>query len=579
MNRIAVKTLLVICAALALPATALGASVEVKEQTTTEPQRAELSFVAAPGEANDLTVSVAGEEGAYYDLRLLDAAAAIEPGAGCSGGGAPGVAVECKVHKPHPGEHYTCFKGCFYTPGTRWELSIRFNLGNGGSSFDGRAIPDSAKDPLQPWAPSVPITVTVAPGAGDDTVLTGDGPDLVEASLGEDTVRTAKGNDVFRGGPAPDGADDVDLGEGIDTLDYGQRGDGVRIDPNGLPDDGAPGEGDDLASSEIVTGGLGADTLASASQVGGAWYESNLSGGPGDDTIRGGAGGDQITGGLGDDELIGGGGDDVIGDDGFTPEFATYGVKGPSGDDIASGGEGKDTITLSGGDDHASGDGGVDTIRLGAGDDHADGGEGGDLVFGEGGADRLAGGGGEDRISGDAGRDVMFGDGGADRIVAGMVPYGAWEGRRFLHQSGPLEGAPDRIDCGGERGDGATLGAGDTAVHCDLTPRATMLEAIRFEQADRFQPAHFFVVLRRPGVAALSGPGLQRTELRSKKRDFYAWGIAVQPVGRTLAKLEREGEATVRATIVFRAKGGAEQTLTRAVRLESVGGLSSHHTV
>jgi Ca2+-binding RTX toxin-like protein len=511
-----------------LPATAFGASVEVKEQTTEPIRRAQLTFTAAPGEGNELTVSVAGEEGAYYDLRLLDSAVAIEPGAGCSGGGAPGVAVECKVHKPHPGEHYTCFKGCFYTAGTRWELSMRFNLGDGGSSFDGTAIPASANDPLQWWAPSVPIPVTVAPGAGDDTVRTADGPDLVEASPGDDFIRTAKGNDLFRGGPAPDGADDVDLGADNDTLDYGQRTSDVRIDPNGLADDGAPGEGDNLAAAETVTSGAGNDILVGVSTAASAWYENSLAGGAGDDTIRGGAGADQIAGGSGNDELFGEGGDDVIGDP------ASYGGKGPSGDDVAGGGDGDDTITMAGGKDRAYGDGGRDTIRLGAG---------------------------------------------ADRIAAGMVAYGAWEGRRFLHQSGPLEARPDRVDCGGEGGDGATLGAGDTAVGCELTPRAAMMEAIRFEPADRFRAAHFYLVLRRPGVATLSSPGLKRTELRSRKRDFYSWGIAVQPVGRTLAKLERDGEATVRVTIVFHAVSGAEQVLRRTVRLESPVELTSHRRV
>jgi len=561
MGRSSVAALLVACAVLALPASALGASVEVTEQTT-DLHRVGLSFVAGATESNHLTVSVAGEDGSYYDLKLLDTGAAVAAGTGCSGGGAAGVAVHCKVHKPYPGEHYICFKGCVYTAGTRWELSLRFSLGDGGSSFDGSAIPESARDPLQSWAPAVPIPVAVVPGAGDDTVLTANGPDLIEASPGDDTVRTAKGNDVFRGGTVPDGADDVDLGIGLDKLDYGERSGDVRIDPNGLADDGAPGEGDNLAAVGNVVSGAGNDTLVGASQPGTAWYENSLSGGAGNDTISGGAGSDQIAGGPGDDLMLGGAGDDVIGDP------ASYGGNGPSGDDVASGGEGKDTITMADGADRVSGDGGKDTIRLGDDEDRADGGEGSDLVFGEAGDDRISGGGGEDRISGDEGRDALFGDAGADRILAGIVAYGAWEGARFLRQPGPLEDEPERVDCGPGRGDGATLGAGDSAVRCNLKPRATMLEALNLVQAD-YLPAHFHVVLRRPGLATLSGPGLKQTKLRSRKREFYDGGIAVVPVGRALARLERDGEVTLRATIVFQAVGGGEQTLAYRVRLEN----------
>ena len=67
------------CAALAVPSSAVGATVEVL-QTTGETNKAELVFTATAGEGNQLTVSVAGESSDTYDIRLLDTAANVAPG-------------------------------------------------------------------------------------------------------------------------------------------------------------------------------------------------------------------------------------------------------------------------------------------------------------------------------------------------------------------------------------------------------------------------------------------------------------------------------------------------------------------
>jgi hypothetical protein len=105
---------LAVGAALILPTSSFAATVGVEEPAPAPPAppsgQAKLTFVAAPGEANRLTVSVAGEDADFYDLRLVDSGAPILPGTGCSGGGAPGAPVLCRVHKPTVGDGYICFK-------------------------------------------------------------------------------------------------------------------------------------------------------------------------------------------------------------------------------------------------------------------------------------------------------------------------------------------------------------------------------------------------------------------------------------------------------------------------------------
>lgn len=393
--------------------------------------------MAGAGEANDLTVTVAGEEGPFYDLRVVDAAASIEPGPGCDGGGAVGVAVHCKVHKPTPGDHYVCFKGCHYTPGTRWELGLTFRLGDGGSRLDTTALPAYAGDPQQPWASSPLTTVTVASGAGDDTVLTGAGPDRIESSPGADLVRTGDGSDRFEGGSLPDGPDDVLLGSGSDAIDYSARTDAVHYDPNGLADDGGAGEGDNLGLVATVETGAGADTLAGPAAP--SEHSAHLIGGPGDDTIRGGPGDDELFGGSGDDRLFGGEGDDQLmdpswgamgsdsGNDIGAGEAGEDEIALGSGDDQAFGGAGGDRIALDAGSDRATGDAGADLIQLGPGPDQGAGGTGDDLLLAGQGRDEIRGEQGNDRLSGDAGRDSVFGGAGGDRIAAGMVAAGVLE--------------------------------------------------------------------------------------------------------------------------------------------------------
>jgi Ca2+-binding RTX toxin-like protein len=584
MSRVGLAALVVV-AALALPVSSLAATAGV-EELATEPRQAQVSFVAGAGEANDLTVTVAGEEGLFYNLRLVDAAGSIEAGPGCEGGGAAGVAVRCKVHKPTPGDHYVCFKGCHYTPGTRWGLTLAFRLGDGGSRLDTTALPAYASDPQQPWAPSPPIAVIVTPGAGADTVLTGAGPDRIGSSPGADLIRTGDGSDKFEGGSLPDGPDDVLLGAGSDAIDYSERSGDVHYDPNGLADDGDAGEGDNLGLAATVKSGAGADTLVGPAPP--SDHSSHLVGGPGDDTLRGGSGEDELYGGSGDDRLYGGEGDDRLADP------TNGGIGSDSGNDLGAGEAGADEITLGGGDDQAfggagedrialdegsdqgTGDAGRDLIQLGPGSDRGAGGADDDLLLGGAGRDWIHGEPGDDRLSGDAGSDSVLGGSGDDRIAAGMVAAGVLELPEFLWSLGPLEGNPERVDCGTGR-DGAKVGEGDSTSSCEFTPTAKLIEFRGIEQVHGASHSSLHILVRGGGIVELAGKGLRPVQTGSA--GYTGWKAPLLPRGRALHVLRRDGHVKLRPKISLRALDGREFVRFHTVELWLPVGLSSRHPV
>jgi hypothetical protein len=94
---------------------------------------------------------------------------------------------------------------------------------------------------------------------------------------------------------------------GADTATYATRYDNLTLSLNGVADDGAPGEGDNLdADIEHLTAGSGNDVLV------GSPGDDSLLGGPGLDLLDGGAGADVLDGGDDDDVLAGGAGPDKL---------------------------------------------------------------------------------------------------------------------------------------------------------------------------------------------------------------------------------------------------------------------------
>ncbi|HEX2096922.1 MAG TPA: hypothetical protein VHF50_06075, partial [Solirubrobacterales bacterium] len=244
--------------AAALPASAGAVTVSATEGADAKgAAQAALSVQAVPAEANLLSVTVSGGEGAYvFDVR--DNAEPSVAGAGCSGGGTPGTPVTCAL-KVLP--------------------TLTVALGNGGSFLDTRSLP-----PL----PSTNVTG----GSGNDTILTANGGDQVQDGAGTDVVRTAGGNDSVFAPPAADGPDLYDLGDGVlDLVSYQARSQPISYQQGGEANDGAPGEQDTVRSAEAAVGGSASDSLV------------------------GGNGGDYLLGGGGDDVAVGEAADDVLAGD------------------------------------------------------------------------------------------------------------------------------------------------------------------------------------------------------------------------------------------------------------------------
>jgi hypothetical protein len=159
-------------------------------------------------------------------------------------------------------------------------------------------------------------------GVANDVIEGGDGNEVfIGDSGGTDTFRGEGGNDVFRArseSTSPS-ADLFDGGPGVDVADYSLRGNPVSLkvslQSTPTPDDGAPGEGDDLDGVETLIGGGGADML----EVFGTTFGTvrtvfTLRANAGADILRavdqvrtamdGGAGADRISGGASEDVIF-----------------------------------------------------------------------------------------------------------------------------------------------------------------------------------------------------------------------------------------------------------------------------------
>ncbi len=144
--------------------------------------------------------------------------------------------------------------------------------------------------------------------AGDDVLRSaGDGSSYFYAGDGADTIAGGPGQDWVL---ASNGGDRLSGGAGEDTVSYRPNdfyitedtsqnpAAGVRISPDGVADDGQPGEGDDVGAD--FERFLGSD------------FGDVILGGPAGEEIDAWAGDDRISGGPGRDTISGGGGADVV---------------------------------------------------------------------------------------------------------------------------------------------------------------------------------------------------------------------------------------------------------------------------
>jgi Ca2+-binding RTX toxin-like protein len=143
----------------------------------------------------------------------------------------------------------------------------------------------------------------------DDPQLFGsDRNELFRGLNGNDVIGTGGGSDVIDEGSAPNGADTLNGGNGTgDRIFYSLRTSGVNVSLDGVRNDGASGEGDDVRPSVEDIGGTNfRDVLTGNDQP------NIIDGFGGNDTITGLGGNDTLSTGTGNNGIVAGTGNDVI---------------------------------------------------------------------------------------------------------------------------------------------------------------------------------------------------------------------------------------------------------------------------
>ena len=235
-----------------------------------------LTFTALEGKANDVTVTRDGT-----GVVVHDAGDAVRAGNGCA-------ALDANtVRCPDPVNN----------------ISLR--LGDG----DDEAVNSTASG------------VQMLGGPGLDRLTGGSAGDVLFGGIGADVVDGGGGNDFLDEGETAGDTDALDAdtyigGPGTDSVNYSRGTTAVRVDLDGVADDGRPGEADNVrADVEEVAGGRGNDTLvgnAGVNRFDGNDGADVLKGGDGGDLLRGGAAGDSIDGEAGNDTLEGNSGFDLL---------------------------------------------------------------------------------------------------------------------------------------------------------------------------------------------------------------------------------------------------------------------------
>jgi Ca2+-binding RTX toxin-like protein len=270
-----------------------------------------LDYEAAPGEVNSVTVSLSGSQ---YTIR--DTISAITPGSGCSAVDTSEVTCDAtgvsSVHVDTNDMDDTVSQT------SSLPSTIEGGPGNdtltggpGDDTLDGGTGADllaggAGTDLATYRSRTAPVTVLLdnvandgQAGEGDDVqtenvaggvaadVLSGDaGPNLLQGRYGDDLLYGHGGNDNIDGSGGNDttiggaGADILNGNTGIDTADYSARGNPVNVTLDGVQNDGAVAEGDNVRAENVI-GGQGDD------QITGDAADNTLDGGPGVDVLRG----------------------------------------------------------------------------------------------------------------------------------------------------------------------------------------------------------------------------------------------------------------------------------------------------
>ncbi|MBC7784921.1 MAG: hypothetical protein H7144_13870, partial [Burkholderiales bacterium] len=178
-------------------------------------------------------------------------------------------------------------------------------------------------------------------GSGNDTVNGNGGVDVIYDEAGKDNHFGGSSGDYFFADKVNTTESDLfDGGDGVDFISYAGRSQGVRIQTDGVANDGYTGgthgpgvELDNVFGNiEILVGTDHEDGIYAHGTV-----NNNIVGGKGADYITAGPGNDTVTAGDGNDFVFGESGNDSI-NGGAGTDF----LDGGSGNDTIVGGSGKD---------------------------------------------------------------------------------------------------------------------------------------------------------------------------------------------------------------------------------------------
>ena len=254
-------------------------------------------YRAAPGEANRLLVSYAGDA---QTVTLTDPGATITAGPGCTS--VDMHTAVCRASR-HPFIQHT-----------------EAELGDGD-------------DEVRTYRPTpFPIGGVVAfGGPGDDLLDGGAGDDELDGGGGRDTMLGGAGDDVVIDGDRSGsnvGSDTLDGGDGDDLVAYRQRTAGVQVDIARDSGHGEPGEDDVVRAVEHAMGGSGRDSLLGDD-------DGNVLLGEGGDDLLAGRGGepgrnddwaDRLYGGSGADRLEGSDDEDLLAGEGHLDSVSCAGA-------------------------------------------------------------------------------------------------------------------------------------------------------------------------------------------------------------------------------------------------------------
>ncbi len=217
------------------------------------PPTVDLSYDAAPGEANRLTIAPAPSTTGEIELR--DPAAVVSPGAGCERVDDHGV-----VCSPRRLIGPT-------SPAPTGFARVAAQLGDGA---------DEARV-------EGGVAAELRGEAGADTLRGSSAADVIDGGTGRDTLNGGEGRDLFVEDDES-ARDEIDGGLGGDRVDYTRRRRPVSVDLGR----GRGADRDRLRRVEEVAGGLGADRILGSRGL------NTLIGGGGRDLLSGGGGRDVL---------------------------------------------------------------------------------------------------------------------------------------------------------------------------------------------------------------------------------------------------------------------------------------------